>query len=156
MPFKTGSWGEQAIARNIRRREYFRNRRRILDGVNNTLGFDAEQEALKLLGIKDKVLRTEGYDIFWRNKKIDVKTDKLSNNHGTWGWLFNCHRQKGKVDYFLCLAKDKDLKTKYIFLIPDKDFSSKNLWVNLKNIEKYHKYLFSPSLVSTMSGEAKS
>jgi hypothetical protein len=28
MPFKTGSWGEQAKARSVRRREYFRNYRK--------------------------------------------------------------------------------------------------------------------------------
>jgi hypothetical protein len=140
MPYSTGSWGEQAKARNIRRRKYFRERSRLLNGVKNTISFESEQEALARLHIPNKLFRFEVADILWKGKYIDVKTDKFSLERN--GWQFDCSKQKGKIDYFMCVAKDINGKTQYIFMIPDKSFSTKYIWISPNNIYKYMKYLF--------------
>lgn len=147
MPYKTGSWGKEAKKRSLKRKEYFLKRSRRIYGnknINPKLYRIGELEAIKLLnGSIDRNKDTTGsYDISWQDKKIDVKTDIFSDYHGSWGWQFDCSKQKGKVDYFLCIAKNMDKQTKYIFLIPDNSFPTKTIWISLKNINKYEKYLF--------------
>ena len=141
MPYKTGSWGEQEQKRNIRRRKYFRDRRRRLTGAKNLLGFEGEEEAKRLLGLKEKEMKGTGYDFFWKGKTLDVKTDTISSYRGTEAWQFSLIRQKGNVDYFLIICKDRRKKTQFIFLIPDKDIKRKFLWINPKKIYKFMKYI---------------
>lgn len=72
-------------------------------------------------------------------KKLDVKTATFNSTYRFWKFLL--YRQKSKIDFFLILCKDKEKKTQYIFLIPDKDIKRNNLIISLKNIKKYYKYL---------------
>ena len=97
------------------------------------------QKVIKILK-EDKLPNHSGADFRVKGKLIDVKTDIFSSKRN--GWQFDCTKQKGKIDYFLCIAKDINKKTKYMFLIPDRDFSTKYLWISPKNVNRYSKYLF--------------
>src|SRR3990167_2875077 len=123
MPYKTGVWGIQAKERGFRKRKYYRERARRIYGYKNFLSFSGEQEVSKALNI-DKLPKNSGADFKYEGKLIDVKTAIFRQK---WGhWQFQLREQKGKIDYFLCLAKDKDFKTIYIFLVPDKEIYRKN------------------------------
>jgi hypothetical protein len=147
MPYKTGTWGEQAKERSNRRLEYFRryDRRKSGDGRGKSreyysIGKKGELEIEKLLtGCRRKRLK-EIYDYDWDGKKIDVKTGVFSAKRK--GWKFLLYKQKGKVDYFLIVCKDIEEKTIYIFMIPDKQLPKNNLSIPVKGIDKFMKYLF--------------
>ena len=138
MPYKTGSWGIQARERNRKRLKYFRDKKR-LSNHKEGLGFNGEMEAQKILK-EDKLPNHTGYDFQYKGKSIDVKTDIFYKRR--YGWQFDCSRQKGKVDYFMLIAKNTNNKTQYIFVIPDKDFATKTIYISLKNIYKYMKYMW--------------
>lgn len=141
MPYKTGSWGKQAQERHKKRVLYFRERWRRIHKVKNTLGFDGELEAIKLFN-SEKLPKNSRSDLEVNGKFIDVKTSILRKIHGSYIWLFQIARQKKTADYFLCIAKDFDFRTKYIFLIPNKDTGkNKNICISKNKIEKYKKYL---------------
>ena len=140
MPYKTGSWGEQAKERHKRRITYFRERRRRLDDVKNTLGFDGEQEAIKLFNT-EKLPINSGADLQIKGNLIDVKTSILRKVHGSLCWMFQISRQKKTSDYFLCIAKDENYKTMHILLIPNKDTGNKkNICIAKSRIGKYKRY----------------
>lgn len=127
MPYKTGSWGIQAKKRNKKR-------------FSKSLGKKGELEAIEILGLEEKLERGSLSDLKWRNKFLDVKTDIFDKKRN--GWQFDCTKQKGKIDYFLLIAKNINQKTEYIFLIPDKDFITKYLWISPRNINNYMRYLW--------------
>ena len=139
MPYKDKA---RERLRVISRREYHRKRFRKLTNVKSTLGYDGEMEIAQLLKIKEKAFRGSNYDFLWKGKKIDVKTGILHEYHGCWGWFFSTQRQKGNVDFYFCVVKDRNAKTRFIFKILDKDFGTKNLWIPLNKIENYYKYIF--------------
>jgi len=152
MPYKTGSWGKQAKDRYKKRQLSGELKKRSLDYYHKnkkgeySIGYIGELEAKNILHTK-KIDKKFGYDFVWKNKKIDVKTS-IIKKHPKWNtnyWKFLLYHQKGKVDYFLIICKDVGKKTKYIFLIPDKDLPNNNLVINIHKVNKYFRYLFNPT-----------
>ena len=165
MTYKTGSWGDKAKNRSKRRQEYFREYRRLhpqkynpnskrkkshYEPYGTSLGFKGEILAQDYLKGAKKINRPCDYS--WQGKLVDVKTaikQKMTNKHvngeivktSTYRWKFLLEKQKGKVDLFFIICKDLEDRVEYIFLIPDKDISCKNLSISEKRIEKYSKYL---------------
>ena len=140
MPYKTGTWGIQAKERHKRRLEYFRIRsmsNRIHGGIS--LGYKGEMEARSIFK-EDKLPNKSGADFKVKGKLIDVKTAIPTKTKYGWRWKFLLYSQKGIVDYFLIICKDKDRKTKYMFLIPDKEIKVNNLSITEKTAKRYRKY----------------
>ena len=126
MPYKTGLWVPQAKERNKKR-------------FSKSIGKIGELEALKILGVNEKLDRYSGADIKWNNKLVEVKTSMPNRKYGYWKFLL--YKQKNKVDYFLTICKDIIGKTKYVFLIPDKKLPRNNLIITNSNLIKYKKFL---------------
>ena len=129
MPYKTGSWGIQAQKRNRKR-------------FSESIGVKGEKEIEIVLEVEKRPLGF-GCDYVWKGKLIDIKTSLPSkkNKYGHQYWKFNLYKQKGKIDFFLCICKNEDKTTEYVFLIPDKDLFKKNLTIPIKKVKKYFKYL---------------
>mgnify|MGYP001617494574 CR=1 FL=1 len=139
MPYKTGPWGLQAKLRSIKRKKYFRDRRRKLYQYHGkSIGFMGEAEALTLLKVKEKLPNGYKVDIKWKGKLVDVKTAIYSKKKR--GWDFLLTRQKGIADLFLIICKDENKKTQFIFLIPDKEIKTKGFYVSKRNLHKFHKF----------------
>ena len=141
MPYKTGSWGVQAQERSKRRKSYFQQKKeeyfkRLGLKYHEGVGYVGEGEALQVLKVKDRS-SDRSFDILWNNKKVDVKTAIINKSR----WQFDLHRQKGKIDYFLILCKNKKKETQYMFLIPDEDLKVKGLVISENRIMKYKDYL---------------
>ena len=139
MTYKTGSWGIQAKNRSAKRSKYFRERARKLSNYKEGLGLSGEKEIEDRLALGDHLPRKAKFDYFWKNKKIDVKTSIYNERIGR--WTFTLDRQRGIVDYFICLCRSERGETKYIFLIPDKDVTMDFLELRPRTINKYFKYL---------------
>ena len=90
--------------------------------------------------MEEKLEKGRIADIKWQDKLVDVKTAIFNIKTNRWKFLLS--KQKGKVDLFLVFCKDSEERTKYIFLIPDKDLKFKNLNISLRSIGYYKKYLF--------------
>lgn len=152
MTYKTGAWGEKAKARSKKRLKYFRqywhknygdkcrdkykpNTRTEYKG----LGWQGEIEALTILSGAIRQPRYIGYDLLWNGKRIDVKTTKIRKNRND--WTFKTRTQIHRVDFFLCILKDREGKTIDSLLIPDSLIKSK--WVfylHTRNLPKYKQY----------------
>jgi len=78
-------------------------------------------------------------DLIWKDKKIDVKTSKPKKRDGTWNFLL--YRQRGCVDYFLVICKDKDSRTKHMFLIPDSELKHNNLTISETTVYKFINFI---------------
>ncbi len=141
MPYKRDPWGIKEKERSKRRLEYFRNRQRLLSKNKNraSIGFIGEIEAKDIFKT-GKLPNNAGADFNYKNKLIDVKTALPTKNGNKFHWKFLLYKQKGKIDYFLIICKDFDKRTKYMFMIPDKDLKLNNLHISEKNIIKYLKY----------------
>jgi hypothetical protein len=124
MPYKTGSWGIQAKERSRRRRK-------------GGLGYIGEIEAESIL-LTNKLPNHSGADFRYKGKLVDVKTS-LPDKRGY--WKFNLYKQKGKIDYFLFICKNRDKKTEYIFLIPNSKLKRNNLCIHINKTKGYLKYL---------------
>ena len=145
MPFKTGTWGEQAKERNKRRLVYFRNytskRLKRLGYEYKSIGYLGEVEALNIFFGSRKLEKKEP-DLEWNSKKIEVKTSSfLKPGRSKGQWRFFVKKQRTKCDYFLLLCKDKNKITKYIFLIPDKNVFKDSITIAQYKMEKYERYL---------------
>jgi hypothetical protein len=127
MPYKTGSWGIQAKERNRRRRK-----------GSTSIGYIGELQAEKLL-LTSKLPNYCKADFKYKGKFVDVKTS-LPDKRGY--WKFNLYKQKGKIDYFLIICKNKDKRTEYIFLIPDKELKKNNLCIHIDKVKRFLKYSF--------------
>ena len=122
------------------RREYFRvkkqKERLNKNGYFVSVGRMGEIEAEKILKV-EKNTRDIISDYTWKGKLVDVKTAVEKND----AWKFLLYRQKGKIDYFLLILKDKQKKTLYMFLVPDKDIKKNNLRIGKKKLNNYCKYI---------------
>lgn len=112
MPYKTGSWGEQAKARSKERIEYFRklNKTRHEQQYKKrfrSFGSLGELIALKFLN-NSILVRKQGFDITWKNQKIEVKISAYKEKYKY--WLFHTGRQKNKTNYFFLILTEKDKK----------------------------------------------
>lgn len=152
MPYKTGDWGEQAKERSSRRKEYFKNRIRAIVKIEKHkkeedetgLGAYGERLALKILQ-GSTLERKSGYDILWKNKKIEVKISNCQKQINTFikKWFFNVQRQRNKTDYFLLILINKDKENILkVFLMPNSDISGKStLSISENQLSLYEKYM---------------
>lgn len=112
------------------------------------LAFKWEKYSAKLLKAKHLEF-TQGADLNWKGKLIDVKVANLWRRKFKKGkpvkskqmgvWVFNRNKKK-LLDFFFCIAllKNKPFK---IFLIPEKEFPKSGIVIGWKS--KYDKFLYS-------------
>jgi hypothetical protein len=106
----------------------------------HALGDSGEEIALKVLVGSKKIYRP--CDLDWNGKLVDVKTAKPTKNiRSIDRWKFLLSKQKGKIDLFLLIRKDKEDRVIDIHLIPDKEIRYKNISFNNNSVIKYSKYL---------------
>lgn len=142
MPYKSGTWGEQAKERSKGRLEYFKKSQLARLGHPRTyigIGHIGEQEALIILRGSKKLLRKE-VDLEWNGKKIDVKTSSFHNKPFWSGWTFWLKKQRGLCDFYLLICKDMNKNNSYLFLIPEKDISKDSLTISQTKINLFQKY----------------
>ena len=147
MTYKTGAWGEKAKIRSAKRKQYFREYKKLHPQYERKgqsgFGRDGELEAIKLLkGAIDRNKNTVAdYDISWNGQKIEVKTAHLKHyKDGSANWKFYLKRQKGKVDFFLLLCFIES-ELAYSFLIPDSELKVISVNIAFSTVKKYFKYL---------------
>lgn len=156
MTYKSGSWGPEQKERSKRRREYFREYRRLHPqriqyvSYGTSLGYRGELLAQEILKGSERINRPS--DLKWEGKLVEVKTARkqlLSNKNikgkrilgSTYRWKFLLTHQRRRVDLFFFICKDTNDKVEYILLIPDEDLRFNNLSITEHTIKKYSKYL---------------
>lgn len=120
--------------------------------INRLNSYDTEMEALLYLEGAQRV--NLKYDLNWKEFKVDVKAcsyekakvGELNNKaYYSYRWRFSTQRQKGIVDYYLCIAKTSDgQKTEFVMLIPEKDVLKTAISVSQKNKHEFKKYMCQP------------
>lgn len=130
-------------------REMARERSRAKTGrTEDSPWYMGEKKALNIL--KGSV-RAYGqkYDLEWNNLKIDVKTAQIRlvktkykgrTLDGSWGWSFVLDKQRGVVDYFLCIALGKNKEVLKVFLIPESEIKTNSISPGFYK-SKYDKWL---------------
>jgi hypothetical protein len=142
MPYKSGSWGEQAKERNSKRLDYFRHYTRTrykrfwLTRKERSIGYLGEKEAMLILRGSQRLKKKEP-DLLWGNKLIEVKT---SSFHKWKGWSFFVKNQRRKCDFFLLICKDENQKTSMIFLVPDTEVIKDSICMSVSKINEFEKF----------------
>lgn len=136
-------WDEKQKARSKKRLEYFKEYRRNHPKPRRTkyidLGYKGEIEALTFLKGAIRQPAKNGYDLSWNNWKIDVKTGKMRKNRRDWS--FQVKKQLHKIDYFLCILKDRAEKTIDVLLIPDVIIKTRAYFSIRENVlDQYKQY----------------
>jgi DNA-binding sugar fermentation-stimulating protein len=143
MPYKTGTWGEQAKARYNRMVESGEVRDRHMRQPGTGLGFayQGEKEAQKLMENSKRLKKHSGADFLWKNKLIEVKTSHPNKNGY---WKFMTKMQKSTTNYYFIICKTSKGNTQHIFLIPNDNTVKNYILIKIGNPQKYLKYKFNP------------
>lgn len=148
MPYKDPlKQKEYDKSRYSSRIQYWKNYRKLhpikYNSHGESLGYKGEELALKVLVGSKRIFRPS--DLEWKGKRVEVKTSIKYSMPDTknFRWKFYLNRQVGKVDLFLLICEDKDKKVEYIFLIPEKEITVKNLSIAESKIYKYSRFLLS-------------
>lgn len=143
MPYKTGYWGEQAKERSKRRREYFSDYQKNKDNPKKVFRLGEFGEALAIKTFTGAKLENRtGYDMIWKNKKIEVKTSEKGDAYNNHRFDIRIQKKENKADYFLTLILDehtKELQSAY--LIPNKAINARvTLCISQNGRSKYESY----------------
>ena len=117
------------------------------------VGFKWEKWAARLLKAKHLEFNSNGADLNWNGKMVDVKCSNLykrkfkrgkpvkSEQHGV--WVFNKNKEK-PTDYFfcICLVNNKPYK---ILLIPHSEFPKSGIVIGKES--RYDKFMFKKDIV---------
>ena len=103
----------------------------------------------KLLGNKlligSKLVREKGYDILWKNKKVEVKTSSyVATAELRGGWCFYLPQtQLTAATHWLLILLDEDQKFYLALFIPVKELKTKGLTITRNTLPRYLKYAMS-------------
>lgn len=151
MPYKTGTWGEQAKKRSkercVYRKLYNQSRKNGIRKVVQTFGLLGEKVALDILqgATLGSKLRNQSnqVDIQWKDKNVEVKSSNLhkfkGNVNKSWCFSFK-KKQKILNDYFLLLCFNNGVLLKSI-LIPSNEITQDSTITFLEDSKKYDKFL---------------
>jgi len=134
---------EYARSRNPLRRAYWREYARKHRKKGISIGYKAEEFALKILKDSKRIYRP--VDLSWEGKLVEVKTaikrlyDTGFRKGKTYHWKFYL-KQLRKTDLFLIILQDKNKRVEKVFLIPDSIFKSKNLKIAESKIGLYSNF----------------
>lgn len=130
-------------------REQARQRSRKKTGrIKDVSWYAGEKHALEILKGSTRAYGTK-YDLEWNGFRIDIKTAQLTRSQsrykentytGSWAWKFRVEKQRGIVDFFLCIGLGEKKEILKIFLIPDSEMKVNSPAIGFKK-SKYDPFL---------------